>query len=186
MYDIILKNGLVIDGTGEVPVRADTAVENGRIAAVAPDISAGLSKETVDCTGLCVTPGFIDIHSHSDSCYLTDDRGEAKLYQGVTSELCGQCGGSEFGTLVKCTDTKMGTNLFPLAGHGTMRAELVGYEDRQLTRIELDEFSARLRRSMEDGAWGLSQTKQPETAFLSCIPEELIPKQTAGLSKKSA
>ena len=96
MYDILLKNGLIVDGTGEKAYQADLAVENGKIAAISPAIDPGLAKETVDVSGLVVAPGFIDMHSHSDLSFLRDDRGEAKLYQGVTSELVGQCGYSPY------------------------------------------------------------------------------------------
>ena len=159
MYDILLKNGLIVDGTGEKAYQADLAVENGKIAAISPAIDPGLAKETVDVSGLVVAPGFIDMHSHSDLSFLRDDRGEAKLYQGVTSELVGQCGDSPYpcppgkedvieafgrtavGNFAACSleayvngaakrGSKMGTNLLPLIGHGTLRCGFAGYENR--------------------------------------------------------
>ena len=169
MYDILLKNGTVIDGTGEKPYKADVAIEGGKIAAVMPDISEGLAKETVDVSGLCVAPGFIDIHSHSDLSFLEDERGEAKLYQGVTSELSGQCGSSPFpcppgqesriagyggtrkGNFAACSlesflagvqarGNRMGTNLLPLVGHGALRCGVLGYENRRPTDAEMKQM----------------------------------------------
>lgn len=185
MYDILLKNGLVIDGTGEKPYKADVAIQDGKIAAIAPGISEGLARETVDVSGLCVAPGFIDIHSHSDLNFLEDDRGEAKLYQGVTSELSGQCGSSPFpcpqgqeGRIASYGDTKhgnfaacslesflrgvesrgnkMGTNLLPLVGHGVLRCGVLGYENRLTTDDEMKKMRALLAADMATGAWGMS------------------------------
>lgn len=185
MYDILLKNGLIVDGTGEKAYQADLAVENGKIAAISPAIDPGLAKETVDVSGLVVAPGFIDMHSHSDLSFLRDDRGEAKLYQGVTSELVGQCGNSPYpcppgkedaieafgrtavGNFAACSleayvngaakrGSKMGTNLLPLIGHGTLRCGFAGYENRAVTDSEMKAMRALLREQMAFGAWGLS------------------------------
>lgn len=185
MYDILLKNGLVFDGTGTKGYRADVAVENGKIAAIAEHIDAGLAAETVDVAGLIVAPGFIDIHSHSDVCFINDERCEAKLYQGVTSELSGQCGGSVFpclpenkeklsgigktkkGSVLACSleefvrgvearGERMSTNQLPLVGHGTLRAGVIGYEDRKATAEELMTMRRLLAADMATGAWGMS------------------------------
>lgn len=186
MYDLLLKNGTVIDGSGREAYRADLAVRDGRIAAIAPKIDRGLSDLAVDIAGLVAAPGFIDIHSHSDLTFLEDDRGEAKLYQGVTSELCGNCGESPFPYTREREETlktevgntgkgnfaapslerflrgveergdRMGTNLLPLVGHGTLRAGVLGYEDRPAAGMELEKMADLLRADLESGAWGLS------------------------------
>ena len=91
MYDLIIKNGTVVDGVRSAPRKADVAVADGRIAAVAPEI-ASEAKTVIDAAGKVVSPGFIDIHSHSDACPLVDYEPESKLAQGVTTEITGNCG----------------------------------------------------------------------------------------------
>ncbi len=95
MHDLLLKNGLICDGTGTSPFVGDVSVRDGKIQEIAPHID-GESRETLDVTGLAVSPAFIDIHSHSDSWFRADGRCEAKLYQGVGTEVVGQCGSSPF------------------------------------------------------------------------------------------
>lgn len=88
---ILLKNGTIIDGTGGPARSGDVWLDGDRIAAPAPGTPA---ERTIDCTGLTITPGFIDIHSHSDVMVLENDR--AKADQGVTSEVVGNCGFSPY------------------------------------------------------------------------------------------
>ena len=88
MYQLIIKNTRIIDGTGSPAYRADLAVMDGKIAAIAPEIHEE-AELVIDGEGLVTAPGFIDIHSHSDTYFLVDDRGESRIYQGVTSELAG-------------------------------------------------------------------------------------------------
>ena len=88
---ILLKNGTIIDGTGGPARSGDVWLDGDRIAAPAPDTPA---ERTIDCAGLTITPGFIDIHSHSDVMVLENDR--AKADQGVTSEVVGNCGFSPY------------------------------------------------------------------------------------------
>lgn len=83
MYDLILKGGIIMDGSGGEAYRADLAVQDGKIAAIGPDLGRDAVR-VLDVTGLAVAPGFIDCHSHSDHVWLTDDRCESKLFQGVT------------------------------------------------------------------------------------------------------
>lgn len=91
MYDILIKNGLVVDGTGEAPFKADVALKQGRIAKIAPFVE-GEAERVIDAQGKAVAPGFLDIHSHSDAAmYFTFDP-ESKIAQGVTFELTGNCG----------------------------------------------------------------------------------------------
>ena len=91
MFDLILRGGTVIDGTGRAVFGADVAVEDGAIAAVGhlPDAAA---RETVDCTGMTVTPGFIDIHRHADAALFREGFGDAELFQGLTTIVNGNCG----------------------------------------------------------------------------------------------
>ena len=98
-YDWILKGGMLVDGTGAPGRKADLWVKDGRI--FFPEENAE-AERTLDVSGLVVSPGFIDIHSHSDICPLVPYLCESKLYQGVTSELCGHCGVSIF----PCSDER--------------------------------------------------------------------------------
>ena len=90
MYDYVLKNGWIVDGSRKEPYRADLCIRDGLIAEIAPN--AGEGRETIDISGLIVSPGFIDIHAHSDASPLVGYPVESKLAQGVTTEICGNCG----------------------------------------------------------------------------------------------
>lgn len=185
MFDYVIQNGLLVDGSGADACKKDLAIQNGRIVAIANSISAALSKQVIDADGLIVAPGFIDIHSHSDVNFLADDRCESKLFQGVTTELMGQCGSSvypapkehfarleayagkkasgfascslaEFAQKIERNGRRMATNLLPLVGHGALRCGVLGYENRPITPDELSQMRALLARDMADGAWGMS------------------------------
>ncbi len=90
-YDLLITGGLVVDGTGAAPFRADIAVKNGRIAAVEPALD-GEAAETIDAAGCLVTPGFIDLHTHYDGQATWDDRLEPSIRHGVTTAVIGNCG----------------------------------------------------------------------------------------------
>ena len=174
MYDVVIRGGTVIDGTGRPGYRADVAVQDGKIAAIG-EIS-GDSAKTLDAGGLAVAPGFIDAHAHSDTCFLRDDSGASKLYQGITTEVSGNCGSSpfpaapgveeegewrcrSFGDFVRRFEAggwRMAVNQAMLVGHGSLRAAVVGCEDRPATDDELERMKALLRRDLAEGAWGMS------------------------------
>src|SRR5258707_13594774 len=92
MTDVVFRGCEVIDGTGAAGLRAGVAVSGGRIPAVGDAVRDADADRTVDASGLVLTPGFIDMHSHSDLALLTDGRHEAKTAQGVTLEVLGQDG----------------------------------------------------------------------------------------------
>ncbi len=198
MEDIIIYGGTVVDGTGKLGFPADVAVRDGKITAIG-DLSGLSAKEKLDAHDLAVAPGFIDAHSHSDTAFLLDDSGAAKLYQGVTTEVAGQCGYSPFPALPERMKTahsdmdakagwyspsfdafvtkfetsgkKMGTNLAMLVGHGSLRAGVIGYEDRQVTPEELEKMGDLLRRDLEAGAWGMSLGLEYSPGFFASSEE---------------
>jgi N-acyl-D-amino-acid deacylase len=90
MFDVVIKNGLVLDGTGAPGYKADVGVRGDRIVAIG-EIGSEASQ-LIDATGSVVTPGFIDLHAHSDLSFLIDPHADSKLRQGVTLELVGNCG----------------------------------------------------------------------------------------------
>ena len=93
MFDLLIKNGTLIDGTGAPRFQADVAVKDGLIAEIAPHIE-GEAEKVINAAGLIVSPGFIDVHTHSDGPILLDSTtGYNHLEDGATTELAGQCGG---------------------------------------------------------------------------------------------
>ena len=93
MFDIIIHNGKIVDGSGKKAYPADIGIENCRITEISPGLEAE-TRETIDAEGRVVCPGFIDMHSHSDFTLLVHPEAESKIRQGVTTELVGNCGGS--------------------------------------------------------------------------------------------
>src|SRR5579872_5625605 len=90
MLDLAIKNGSIVDGTGAPPFRADVGISGERIAEIGERVSP--ADVTIDVTHKVVSPGFIDVHSHSDLTLLVDPGAQSKLQQGVTTEVVGNCG----------------------------------------------------------------------------------------------
>ena len=180
-YDILIKNAVVLDGSGSAARKQDLAVNKDTIAALG-DLSACSAAEVLDAAGLCLCPGFIDIHAHSEFNVLID-AGRSKVMQGVTTEVCGNCGLSaapllgmareqRSAALAACgldpdwtsmreycerlERTALRGNVALLAGHGNVRGSVIGYEAGRATPEQLDEMCGLLEESMESGAWGLS------------------------------
>ena len=91
MLDLLIRGGLVVDGSGSPPFSGDVAVEEGRIAAVG-ELDGADARETIDAAGRIVCPGFVDPHSHSDFTLLTNPDAQSTIRQGVTTEVVGNCG----------------------------------------------------------------------------------------------
>ena len=90
-YDLVIKNGLVVDGSGGARYRADVGVTGGRISKIGR-ISGGQAGETIDAEGHVVTPGFVDAHTHMDAQIFWDQLGSCSCYHGVTTAVMGNCG----------------------------------------------------------------------------------------------
>ena len=188
MEEIIIRGGMIADGTGRPMYRADVAVKDGVIEEIG-DLKGRTAEKELDASGLIVAPGFFDVHSHSDTSFLKDSSSASKLYQGVTTEISGQCGSSPFpsepGDLFECgsfdefvrkfeeSDYSMAVNQAVLAGHGSLRAKVIGYEDRRPTKDELDRMKEMLRRDLTAGAWGMSLGLEYAPGFFA-EQEELI------------
>ena len=93
MLDIVIRQAEVVDGTGRSAFRADVGVERGKIAAIG-NLADARAKKVLEAPGLCVTPGFIDMQSHSDLSILAHRKGDSSLSQGITTEVVGSCGWS--------------------------------------------------------------------------------------------
>ena len=171
--DIIIHGGTIIDGTGRPGFRGDVAIKDGKISALG-DLSRLRGEQEFSAEGLAVAPGFIDAHAHSDTMFVRDSSGASKLFQGVTTEISGNCGDSPFPAPPDNNDPwmfpsfrdfldafssrgcEMAVNQAMLVGHGTLREAVVGNENRSPSPAEMAEMKRLLRRDLETGAWGLS------------------------------
>ncbi len=159
-FDLVIRNGRVLDGTGNPWFRADIGIVEDRIAAVG-DLSAATAERELDATGLMVTPGFIDTHSHAGGALTTAGLSHARplLAQGITTVFVNPDGGGpvdldeQRGELLA---DGLGVNVAQFVAHGSVRRTVLGMEDRLATDAELDEMRALVRRGMEAGGWGLS------------------------------
>lgn len=158
--NLVLKGGLVVDGTGEPGRVADVAIKDGRIVAVGrfePDPEATV----VDVSGLVVAPGFIDLHTHSDRTILRMPTRANRNFQaqGVTTIVTGNCGSGpiDVASYLDGVDAEgAGTNVIHLVPHGAIRREVIGSDDRPATPEELQRMKELVDEGMKGGAWGMS------------------------------
>ncbi|NCC50825.1 MAG: D-aminoacylase [Spartobacteria bacterium] len=180
MFDVIIQHGLVYDGGGKEPVRCDVGIRRDRIDAVG-DLSEAESRLTLSANGGLVCPGFIDAHTHSDAYLLIEPGAPSKLFQGVTTEVTGNCGAScaplfgawrmpsdwadkdypgtwhtvgEYRTLLD--SVRPAVNVYMLIGHNTLRGGAMGYENRPPAAGELNDMARWLEQSLDEGGRGLS------------------------------
>lgn len=157
-YDLVIRNGFVLDGAGNPWVRADVAVRGDTIAAVGPSL-AGTGRREIDASGLVVSPGFIDTHTHARRGILTVPTAENYVRQGVTTIFEGPDGGSPVPLrpyLDRIEALKTSVNWGMFIGQGSVREEVIGRVDRKATTAEVDRMKVLVRQGMEDGAFGLS------------------------------
>ena len=158
--DVVLQGGTVIDGSGALRLQADVAVKGDRIVAVGA-FAFDPKAKVIDCAGLIVAPGFIDLHSHSDESILNPQRRSNTNYQtqGVTTVVTGNCGGGagDVGKFLAAIDEHgAGTNVIHLIPHGTLRAAVMGNAEGKPDNAQLARMKQLVERGMRQGAWGLS------------------------------
>jgi len=158
-FDLVIRGAQVLDGTGAAAFRADLGITGDRIVRVATaGIVEGAGATEVDARGLVVAPGFIDLHAHLDPL-LRLPGAESHVRQGVTTALGGPDGTAPL-PLAPYLDSAevlgVGMNVAFLAGHNSIRREVVGLDDRAPTPDELERMKGLVAQAMEDGAFGLS------------------------------
>ena len=184
-FDILIKNGRIVDGTGNPWFKGDLGIRDGKIVKIGR-IQKNEAEYIVNAKNLAVTPGFIDMHSHDELIFFKDAFNKPKLSQGVTTVVTGNCGLSVAPVNKETLDVLksytgilgedieftwrsykeflknledingIGTNFVGLIGHGTLRIAVMGMEARGPTKEELEEMKRLLAQSMEEGAFGMS------------------------------
>jgi N-acyl-D-amino-acid deacylase len=183
-FEILIKNGFLIDGAGNPWFKADVGISKGKIVQIGR-LGTFKADKVIDASGLVVSPGFIDIHTHSDLALLINPRAESKVRQGVTTEVIGNCGSSagpvrkETLSFVKdewepeakavewnwsslgdylnrLKEQGVSVNVASFVGHGTVRTAVMGVKKRKPTSGELREMKTLVAQAMKEGAFGLS------------------------------
>ncbi len=195
--DILIRGGLVYDGSGSAPRSADVGVSGTRIEFVGDGTLADAAT-VVDATGQVVAPGFIDIHTHSDLSLLLDGRGQSKVYQGVTTEVTGNCGFSPFpinpahmqlhqdllagigddALEISWVDVEgyrravehkgIALNIAPLVGHGALRIAAMGVSSAPADTRQMATMQSLLAQMLDQGAFGM-------TTGLTYVPSRYAP-----------
>ncbi len=186
MFDVVIKNGRIADGTGNPWFLADVGIKDGKIGRIG-SLDGEPAGEIIDANGFVVAPGFIDMHCHSDAVVFARPRDQGKILQGVTTEVVGNCGSSAapvneetlpalqdylaplFGTfplawdwksigeyLERVEENKTISNVAALVGHGSVRVAVMAFDNREPTPDELAKMKELVAQALDEGAFGLS------------------------------
>lgn len=181
--DLLIQEALVVDGSGQKPYLADVAIK-GKYIKFVGKAGSRRAKRVVRAEGLCLSPGFIDVHNHTDVELLLCPTADSLVRQGITTVIGGNCGSSRFpltaemleeeneylekefglkidwnnlaGFFQRLTREGLAVNYATLVGQGTIRAAVVGYNDRRPSREEMDRMKSLLSEALRQGALGLS------------------------------
>ncbi len=203
-YDVLIRNGLIYDGSGGQPFRGDVAITDDRIVAVGN--VTGDAAQVIDAAGFAVAPGFINMLSWAVDSLLVDGRSQSDIRQGVTLEVFGE--GSSQGPLIESMRTQMlarqgdlkfdipwttldeylqhlvtrgvATNVASFVGATTVRVHELGYEDRPPSDEELARMRGLVRAAMEDGALGLGSSLIYAPAFYASTDELIALAEVVG------
>ncbi|MGH7582281.1 MAG: N-acyl-D-amino-acid deacylase family protein [Gemmatimonadales bacterium] len=184
-FDLVIRNGRIIDGTGSPWYRADVGVRNGHVTAIG-DLAHATARSRIDAYGMIVAPGFIDMLGQSELTMLVDARVPSKIFQGITTEITGE--GESIAPLdsemisanmpgyrhyhvtptwhtlseyfARLKRQGMGINLGTYVGAASVREMVLGYRDVQPTAAQLAQMQALVARSMHEGALGVSTALQ--------------------------
>lgn len=157
-FDVLIRNGRVVDGTGNPWYRADVGVKAGRVAAIG-NLAGKSADKVIDAASRVVTPGFIDVHTHVEGAVELNPMGANYLLDGVTTIVTGNCGGSRVDLadwFSKLESIKLGLNLATLIGHNSVRREVMGTANRLANDEEIAKMQALVDKAMRDGAVGFS------------------------------
>ncbi|HEX6181690.1 MAG TPA: D-aminoacylase [Chitinophagaceae bacterium] len=157
-YDVIIRNGKIIDGTGNSWFYGDIAVKNGRIVKIGI-LGNATAKKVIDATGLIVAPGFIDVHTHIEDDEMKNPTADNFIYDGVTTVVTGNCGASKLNIgqyLYSVDSLRTSINVATLIGHNTVRRAVMGTAKRDPTENELLQMEKLVEKAMQQGAVGLS------------------------------
>lgn len=183
-FDLIIRDATIVDGFSTYRYQGDVAVSNGKIQAVEHHLSGAFGEKEIDAKGLILAPGFIDVHGHSEYSLLANPYAESKIFQGITTEICGNCGFSaapllgdalyeetsrirtEYGVEISWTkfngfleylsQKPLTLNVGSLVGHGMLRGSAIGYYNRRAASQELLLMKKMLEEALDEGAFGLS------------------------------
>ncbi len=157
-YDLLVRNGRIVDGTGNPWYRGDVGVRGDTIAAVGRKLE-GTAARVIDAADQVVAPGFIDLHTHARRGLFEVPTADNYVRQGVTTLMEGPDGGSPIPLrpfLEKVAATKITPNFGMFIGQGSIRGAVIGEVDRKATPEEVEKMKAIVRQGMRDGAFGLS------------------------------
>ena len=203
-YDVVLKGGTIVDGTGASGFAGDIGITGAEISALQPAgiIDLSETQDVIDISGLVAAPGFIDMHTHSDFTLIADGRAESQVHQGVTTEVIGQCGIScapvnkpadisrvapwfteqasheqwlGFGEYLDVLERiELGVNVMAFVGHGTVHRAVLGDELHPGEADDVAEMARLVDRCMDEGAGGFSTGLEYFPGSLAA-PEHLVP-----------
>lgn len=157
VYDLVIINARIVDGTGNPWFRGSVAIKDGKIAKVGW-IDGTNARQTIDARGQIVSPGFIDVHAHTENIYDLPNA-ENFIRMGVTTLITGNCGGSvtDIGEFLGRINTKpLAINLSTLIGHNSVRSKVMGLDNRAPTSEEQRQMNELVEKGLRDGAVGLS------------------------------
>lgn len=198
-YDVLIRGGRVIDGTGAPARVADVALRGDLIVAIGDLAGIGTARRTVDAAGRIVAPGFIDPHSHAAEALIEPARAGVRAIatQGVTTVFINPDGGGPLDLRKQMSDLALarpGVNVAPLIGHNTVRIAVLAYDNREPSAEELARMQGLVRAGMEAGAFGLSSgpfytpgnfSKTDEIAALARVAQEFSGFHTSHIRDES-
>ena len=181
-FDILIRGGMLVDGTGGTEFRSDVGIVDDEVVAVSRNLAGATAARTIDATGMYVTPAFIDLHSHADRSLILDDPeiwpAKGHVLQGVATFVGAPDGRNPVFPLESELDVYrsqgIGMNIVPMVGHGAVREEVMGNDFRRhATPREIEEMRRLVREGMEQGAWGLGTGLEYEPGTYS-HPAEVV------------
>ncbi|UCG28224.1 MAG: D-aminoacylase [Bacteroidales bacterium] len=183
-YDIIIAGGIVFDGLGNPGKEADIAIKEDRIVLIGENLNRDNAAKIIEADGMAVSPGFIDVHTHTDVGLITNPLAESHIRQGITTEISGNCGSTPFpvaeeisgemkkrlkeefdvdlnwtdinGFFQRLDEQGIALNYVTFLGQGDLRGKVVGFDDQPATAEQIVQMKIILEENMKAGAWGIS------------------------------